>query len=117
MEEKKEPAGGGEESLPTQDLEKASVPSTVRPLRTYRADVENVIGEKRLSLVGIAAREMDRGGGETPREPRARMFLKFLPLITGVILAAGGIGIVSYAYLAAKKNVVEPVPGVRSIVP
>lgn len=92
-------------------------PSIVKPLQTFKGDIESLIQDKNVSLVTIAAAEAEKRSQaaqveeETSGEPSGILvFLrKFLMIVGGIALiaAAGGIG--WYSYLKVTETVEVPV--------
>jgi hypothetical protein len=86
----------------------------VRPLQTYQGDIESVVGDKKVSVVSIAAAEADRRANLPPQALQAEeiaaheskpRLLRTLVIGASVLLlvAAGGIGFYIFAKL-------QPVP-------
>lgn len=82
-------------------VNKEGVGSLLRPLRTYRGDVEETMKETRASVVSIAAAEEARRakvGGRIADAP-ARSRLGLIAIIVSIFLVLGGIALVSFFVL------------------
>lgn len=112
-------------SLPKPDAAPVAPPppkntSIVKPLQTFKGDIENLIQDKNVSMVTIAAAEAEKRAQasaaetEEKREPSGILvFLrKFLMIIGGLALlaVAGGLGIYTYMQMTATVDVPVDTP-------
>lgn len=94
----------------------ASGAGGIRPLRTYRSDAEELVARGRVSVVGIAAREMERARA-APREESGRGGLRIAYIAAGVILLLAGIGAGGLVYVALGPGEAEGPPRRVSLIP
>lgn len=81
----------------------------VKPIQTYRADLEKVVTEKGVSVVSVAAAEAERRGkqplSQEAQEEKDAKSKSYAMLAAGVLLVLIAIGVV--AIIATRKTTVE----------
>jgi len=91
-------------------------PSIVKPLQTYKGDIESLIKDKNVSMVTIAAAEAEKraqaSAEEAPVEkgpsPILAFFSRSLMLIGGLALTGAAIGLGIYVYIQFTATVSIP---------
>ena len=92
--------------------------ATVQPLQTYKGDIENLIKDKNISVVNIAAAEAEKRAQASPTPEHGgagegrSLLTKIMMMLGGLVLlaAAGGIGIFIYTELTATVSIPEDTP-------
>lgn len=85
----------------------------VKPLQTYKGDIESLVGEKQVSVVSIAAAEAERRGAEplnpeqkSPGEEAGTSWVRQAAIIgASVVLVGSALGVGAYIYIR-----MQPVP-------
>ena len=87
--------------------------SSVRPLETYRGDIEQIIQKKNVSVVSIAAAEAQRrafaGQAQKPEAPAQQgesheLGLRIAAVVGGVVLIAAAAGLLAFIFLQPQAN-------------
>ena len=87
--------------------------SSVRPLETYRGDIEQIIQKKNVSVVSIAAAEAQRrafaGQAQKPEAPTQQgesheLGLRIAAVVGGVVLIAAAAGLLAFIFLQPQAN-------------
>lgn len=85
--------------------------SVVRPLQTYRGDIEKVIDTKQVSVVSIAAAEADRTRAPAAAAVNyAEVLTRWGMYLGGVLLIGGAAAAVTYVALIPRSVPVSEVP-------
>lgn len=85
----------------------AAKAADIPTLHTFKGDIEGTVQSKGLTMVGVAAAEAARAGrpvGGALLEPEAAPrkpipWMRILEVVGGVVLIAGALGLIAFAYL------------------
>ncbi len=77
--------------------------TNVKPLQTYRGDIESVVADQNISVVNIAAAEAERRG-ELPQTHASairmpKLSLSISMIVAGAVLLIGAVGIITFVIL------------------